>query len=1024
MENSQSQIRILFIEDLPSDYELAKSLLKREGVEFTDIRVENAEDMKREIKSFRPHIFISDYSMPNFDGIKALRIAQELAPDTPFVLLTGSINEETAVECMKSGANDYVLKERMTRLPYAVKEALEQAKAKVSKRKAERALVRSEERFRNLAENAQDFIFRLDYEPSIKFSYASPSSLKITGHSPEEFYQHPNLSTSIIHPDDIHLFKNLRQSKTEKFRLTYRLVRKDKQVIYIEQINFFVRDDAGKAIALEAIARDVTDRKLAELALAESEAQYRLLFESNPNPMWVYDSTTLKFLAVNDVAVKNYGYSKDDFLRMTIKDIRPEEQLPRLQENVFKVTDEIQHSGPWIHSYKNGKTIFVEITSHSIQYYGKDARLVVAYNVTDRVEATQKLYEQKKVAQATLDSISANICLVNNKGDIVSVNKQWLDFAKENNGDPGKTGIGANYFKVCQMATGADAETADTILKGMETILSGKNNIFESEYELVSISEKKWYQIRVVPFLENDLYRNGLVISHIDITSKKLAELELLASEQRYRIFMNSTNDIAFLKDKELRYIMINEKGLQFFNKYENEVLGLTDFDLSPSSIANISNKSDLQAIANGDIVINTLPFDKKIYETRKFPVRLIDGGVGVGGFIRDVTDWYLAKQKIEESEKKYKSLVENSLVGVYATNFEGVFQFANQAMCNIFEFDSLIDLMNCNIKKLYKEPQLREEFIRILKSQHILNNCEVEFLTPNGNTKHLIVSASLVGSNISGMMMDITDRKNAEMELVQKKMEIEAQNEEYRTLNEELFEAKEKAEENDRLKTAFLQNLSHEIRTPMNGIVGFTQLLKEKKDDPEITEQYLEMIEKSGDRLMNLISDLVDISKIETGQITFSQEEFNINNLFHDLNNHFSKEAEEKGIALTIGKKPDDINSIIVSDKHKIFQILSNLLSNAIKFSDQGTVEFGCQILDNYFEFYVTDQGIGIPPDKVESVFQPFRQGDTSISRGYEGAGLGLSISKAYVEKLGGTIWVESIPGKGSTFKFSIPCD
>jgi hypothetical protein len=1014
--------RILFVEDLVTDYELAILNIKREKLVFDSIRVETADDMLYALKTFKPHIVISDYQMPKFDGMAALKLLLNFNPDIPFVILTGSMNEEVAVECIKAGAIDYVIKERMKRLPFAVTEALEQAKAKISKRKAEKALIRSEERFRNLTENAQDFIFRLEYEPTLRFSYASPSSESITGYSPRDFYQNPELSTRIVHPEDVNNFKNLRKSQTRKSRISYRLIKKNGQVVHVEQINYFIRDDSDKVIALEAIARDITDRKLAEIALAESEAQYRLLFESNPNPMWVYDTNTLKFLAVNKIAIKNYGYSNEEFQNMTIKEILPDEQLPNLHESISEVTNELQHSGPWMHRYKNGKTIFVEITSHSITYNGKDAHLVVAYNVTDRVIATQKLFDQKKAAQATLDSISANICLVNNRGDVVSVNKQWLDFAKENGGDPNKTGIGANYFKVCQMATGSDYDAAEEIIKGMNDLLNGKIKLFESEYELVSTNDRRWYQVRIVPFLEGDLCRNGLVISHVDITSKKIAELQLRASEQRYRTFMNSTNDIAFIKDKELKYIMINKSGIQLLNKNENEILGHTDFDLVPSKIASLSKKSDLLALEKGDVVLDTIKHDNIIFETRKFPVRLKDGSIGVGGFIRDVTDWYYAQQKIEESEKKYKSLVENSLIGVYTTNYDGEFQFANQAMCAILEFDSLAELMQTNIEFLYKDPQKRKELISILESNAVVENFEVEFITPKGNSKHIILNASLMGKSITGMMMDITDRKIAEMELIQKKMEIESQNEEYRTLNEELFEAKEKAEENDRLKTAFLQNLSHEIRTPMNGIIGFTQLLKNKRENPEITEQYLEMIEKSGDRLMNLISDLVDISKIETGQITFFAEKFNINDLFRDLYTQFTQEAEEKGFNLIIGNKPNDIDSIVVSDKQKIFQILSNLLDNSIKFSEDGTIEFGCQLLESSIEFYVKDQGIGVPPDKIKSIFERFTQGDTSISRGYEGAGLGLSISKAYVEKLGGTIWAESSPYKGSTFKFTIP--
>jgi len=212
-----------------------------------------------------------------------------------------------------------------------------------------------------------------------------------------------------------------------------------------------------------------------------------------------------------------------------------------------------------------------------------------------------------------------------------------------------------------------------------------------------------------------------------------------------------------------------------------------------------------------------------------------------------------------------------------------------------------------------------------------------------------------------------------------------------------------------------------------MNGIIGFTDLIKGKKNLPEIFVQYIEVIEKSGDRLMYLINDLVDISKIETGLITTRTEEFNVNDTLHELQLIFMQETEDKGLSLAVVQKLPEGESVIVSDKGKVFQILSNLLKNATKFTESGSIEFGCRRKNEMLEFHVKDTGIGIDPKKHSSVFKRFFQADTSMSRGYEGSGLGLSISKAFVEALGGTIWVknhsgDSWEGQGSTFMFTLP--
>jgi signal transduction histidine kinase len=278
------------------------------------------------------------------------------------------------------------------------------------------------------------------------------------------------------------------------------------------------------------------------------------------------------------------------------------------------------------------------------------------------------------------------------------------------------------------------------------------------------------------------------------------------------------------------------------------------------------------------------------------------------------------------------------------------------------------------------------------------------------------MLSASIAGKTMSGMLMDITSRKTAELEVIENNKKIEAQ-------NEELEAAKLKAEENDRLKTAFLQNLSHEIRTPMNGIMGFTELLKDGSVSKETNDFYLDMIEQSGERMMNIINDLIEISKIETGQTSLYISQFNIDTVLLELQMFYKKIAEEKGVELRLGQIDSAKDVSLTSDRGKIYQIISNLINNALKFTSEGVVEFGYSLPNqSEVEFFVKDTGIGISPEYQELIFERFRQIDTSISRGYEGSGLGLSISKAFVEKLDGKIWVTSEPEKGSTFKFSIP--
>ncbi len=237
-----------------------------------------------------------------------------------------------------------------------------------------------------------------------------------------------------------------------------------------------------------------------------------------------------------------------------------------------------------------------------------------------------------------------------------------------------------------------------------------------------------------------------------------------------------------------------------------------------------------------------------------------------------------------------------------------------------------------------------------------------------------------------------------------------------------ELLKAKEQAEESDRLKSAFLANMSHEIRTPMNGILGFAELLKEPGLTGKEQQDYIRIIEKSGARMLNIINDIVDISKIEAGLMKLEIQESNVNEQIQDIYTFFKPEVEAKGMNLSFNTPLPTKEAILKTDREKVYAILTNLVKNAIKYSNTGTIEIGYNKRDSDLEFYVKDTGIGIPNDRQGAIFERFIQADIPDEWAQQGAGLGLSITKAYVEMLGGKIWVASQVGVGSTFYFTLP--
>lgn len=243
------------------------------------------------------------------------------------------------------------------------------------------------------------------------------------------------------------------------------------------------------------------------------------------------------------------------------------------------------------------------------------------------------------------------------------------------------------------------------------------------------------------------------------------------------------------------------------------------------------------------------------------------------------------------------------------------------------------------------------------------------------------------------------------------------------RRLNNDLVKAKEKAEESDRLKTAFLANLSHEIRTPLNGLLGFADILRNPTMTDAEMREYLGMVRISGIRMLEIMQNLIDISKLESGTATLHCSTINVNGQIDNIYYSFLQEVNEKGLALHHHKALSDKEAILISDEEKINTTLINLLKNAIKFSRKGKIDFGYIINeDGNFEYFVTDEGEGVPVEKQAIIFERFIQAHPEQPSMYEGTGLGLSIAKAFVEMMGGAIWINSVVGKGTEIRFFIP--
>jgi len=527
----------------------------------------------------------------------------------------------------------------------------------------------------------------------------------------------------------------------------------------------------------------------------------------------------------------------------------------------------------------------------------------------------------------------------------------------------------------------------------------------------------RFIRLSISPIADNDGKMTKLYIVAQDITDLRLAEKNSKSQETLSKALIEAIPGAFYMVDSEGHYavwntfqrdVVVGKPDSEMMNTYAIDTIHPDDKALVAEKMTNILQHGSEES-EEVKILIHGGP------EFRWFRISgkkiIFNGDPFILGIGSDITERKKAEEKAfkscENQLQKLSAAIEQSPAVVIITDPMGDIEYVNPMFTQLTG---------------YSAEEVRGENSRILQSgltpkalyqdlwQTILSGGiwrgEFQNKKKNGELfwEAAVISAILnegVVKNFVAVKEDITEQKQY--------------------LNE-LIAAKENAEESDRLKSAFLANISHEIRTPMNGILGFSELLKEPHLSGEKQTMYIELIQQSGQRMLNLINDLIDISRIEAGETTLQISETPVNKLLRDINIFFKPEADKKGLGLSCSTGLPDDESIIQTDNSKLNQILINLVQNALKFTRSGDIDVGYFRKDSMLEFYVIDSGIGIPVDMKEKIFERFRQVDNSLTRHHEGSGLGLSISKAYVTMLGGTIRVESVERRGSAFYFTLP--
>jgi two-component system, sensor histidine kinase and response regulator len=536
-----------------------------------------------------------------------------------------------------------------------------------------------------------------------------------------------------------------------------------------------------------------------------------------------------------------------------------------------------------------------------------------------------------------------------------------------------------------------------------------------------------WFTTIKSPVIDEKGKVIGTTGIHRDITERVVNRSKYEFESNLLQALLDSIPDTIYFKDRDSRFIRVNRaKSEEVGFSNPDDMIGKSDADFFSVEETKPRIEDEQRIIKTGIPLINKIEHavdsngnDFWVSST-KCALRDKDGNItGLVGISRNVTETNRALMELEREKEFMQLLMDHIQHTIYFKDTECRFTKINKAQAKLIGLEKPEDAVGKTDFDFFQSEHSNAAFndekdimrtgVPIIDKIERLTNSEGEVKWVSA-TKYPTRDIDGNVTGIVGMSVDVTDKMIYE---------------------EKLKEAKEKAEESDRLKTAFLSNMSHEIRTPMNGIIGFSNLLRDSNLTESEKNEFLNHINNCGNQLLSLIDDIIDISKIESGQVRIQIAETHVNTIFNELYTTFQANKNSEGkenIELIKKTTLPDEKSVIYTDPFRLRQVLSNLIGNGIKFTNEGSVEFGYTLLENgYLKFYIKDTGIGIQKDKQQIIFERFGQvmdskNISTLTMTHKGTGLGLAISANLIRLLGGDLWVESDVGRGATFFLTLP--
>ncbi len=869
--------------------------------------------------------------------------------------------------------------------------------------------------------------------------YANPNLLQVSGYKLSELIGIK--FTEFVPPNELEKVYSIfvGREKGENTPVKYESSAKLRNGKYIDVEVSVVTIIFNEEPAYQVVLRDITKRKIAE-------RKYRNIVDFAPIGFY-QTSKKGDFLLVNNEMVTILGFdSNEDLIKRNISEFyfSIEEREKLIKQYDTALWSEVKNVEIKFKK-KDGSPIWVLMTARAIKDENQETISYDGFiiNISDRKkkENVQKILLNLSKKSLLNIGLKEYLGLIHNELKHIMKAENFYVALYEKTTDTYTFPYHVDLFE--DYSSDAPVFLHNTLTdfvreskKGLLVTKAVEKELHEKyQINVLGISSPVWLGVPLIDsstneaigvlalqdyndakaYNEEDLQALEIIVSSAGLFTERVRNNEKLRAaiiaaeegEKRYKSLFYDNKSVMIIIDPKTGYIVdANKSACDYYGYSYQQItkLKIDQINMLPEEGIKVEMYKSLNA------QMQHFNFKHRLANGELRDVEVYSGKVSVSGSdllystVHDVTERKLAEDKVF----KLTASIEQSPVSIFITDLNGVIEYVNPYIPELtgYDYNELIGKRpNIFQSGVQSKAFYKELWDIILTGQRWEGDiCNKK---KNGDFfwEHVVISPLKNKNdeiiNFINISEDITDRKR---------------------MIDELILAKVKAEESDRLKSAFLANMSHEIRTPMNGILGFTNLLLNPDLTDETKEAYIQIIHQSGERMLNTVTDIIEISKIEAGIVEVKNSPLNINESIKSLVAFFQPQAHNKGLVLSVAKELPEKERTISTDLRLFESIVTNLIRNAIKYTDKGEISVSYEINNGFIQFCIHDTGIGIPEHRQKAIFNRFEQADIADVRAFQGSGLGLAIAKSYVEMIGGNLWVESVEGKGSQFYFTVP--